>query len=154
MLASTATSFLCISDMKAGSPATDGFRMQMRNHFSVALAMAAGACSRWHSVPPRHSHVQCICRKHTEGLSQAGFHRKRSCFAKASGVEADTVDRQFASLLQTLPAKRPYLKMDAQDFDQEIVRGAVPMLAAIRRSPVRRLRRAAPSGHAPFITTC
>jgi hypothetical protein len=44
--------------------------------------------------------------------------------------------------------------MDAQDFDQEIVRGAVPMLAAIRRSPVRRLRRAAPSGHAPFITTC
>lgn len=61
---------------------------------------------------------------HKPDFSESAHATQKRQTLKEIEVAVDTVDRQLPGLLQALPAKQPYLKMDTQGYDLEVVRGA------------------------------
>lgn len=61
---------------------------------------------------------------HKPDFSESAHASQKRQTLKEIEVAVDTVDRQLPGLLQALPAKQPYLKMDTQGYDLEVVRGA------------------------------
>lgn len=66
---------------------------------------------------------------HKPDFTVSGHASQRRQTLREIEVSVDTIDRQLPKLLQTLSAKRPYLKMDTQGYDLEVVHGAEQSLS-------------------------
>lgn len=72
---------------------------------------------------------------HAPDFSQSDHAASKRETVRQIEVAVDTVDQLLPRLLESLPARHPYLKMDTQGFDLEVLRGAehsLPFLAGLQ----------------------
>jgi len=118
-------------------PAPDTFaRLQARSLndirwkvFQVALGAQPGTATFNVSM------ASTLSSFHAPDFTQSDHAAQKRETLRQIEVRVDTVDRQLPQLLESLPARRPYLKMDTQGFDLEVLRGAeqsLPSLAGLQ----------------------